>query len=227
MALWSNTTGARNTAIGDFALGNNNGNFNIALGDSAGAYLTTGSNNIAIGNYGEAGEAFTMRIGTAGTHTRAFIAGIRGVTTGVADAIPVLIDSAGQLGTVSSSRRFKEDIHDMGDTTERLLELRPVTFRYKPEVQKGERPLEYGLIAEEVAEVFPDLAVYDEEGKPFTVKYHLMSSMLLNELKKQAQKVADQETENDALKARMSRLESLETELASLKATVQGLVEAR
>src|SRR4029079_19568961 len=119
--------------------------------------------------------------------TRAFIAGIRGVTTANANAIPVLVDSAGQLGTVSSSRRFKKDIADMGDLTERLLELRPVVFHYKQEQSMpddSEVPLEYGLIAEEVAEVFPDLVVYDEEGLPFTVKYHLLSAMLLNEMKK-------------------------------------------
>ncbi len=101
------------------------------------------------------------------------------MTTGNAHAISVLIDSAGRLGTQSSSRRFKKGIRDMGDLTERLLELRPVVFRYKQEqeVESGEVPLEYGLIAEEVAEVFPDLVVYDEEGEPFTVKYYLLSSM--------------------------------------------------
>ena len=109
---------------------------------------------------------------TAGTHTRAFVAGIRGVTTANANAIPVLVDSAGQLGTVSSSRRFKEDIADMGDRTERLLALRPVVFRYRQEQELpngANPPLEYGLIAEEVAEVFPDLVVYDDDGLPFTV----------------------------------------------------------
>ena len=110
------------------------------------------------------------------------------MTTVNANAIPVLIDSAGQLGTVSSSRSVKKDIRDMGDATDRLLELRPVTFRYKQEQtlpSGGEVPPEYGLIAEEVAEVFPDLVVYDEKGQPFTVKYHEMAPMLLNEMKKQ------------------------------------------
>ncbi len=181
-ALDSNTTGDRSTASGYLALrSNTTGDRNIALGYRAGSNLTTGNHNIEIGNTGVAGEASTIRIGNS-DHTRAFVAGIRGVTTGMANAIPVLVDSAGQLGTVSSSRRFKQEIADMGALTERLLELRPVVFRYKPEVQSGERPLEYGLIAEEVAEVFPELVVYDEEGRPFTVKYHLLSSMLLNEL---------------------------------------------
>jgi len=190
-ALEDNTTASNNAACGFEALHNNTtGAGNIALGYQAGYNLTTGNDNIAIGNLGVAGEAGRIRMGTAGTHTRTFIAGIRGVTTGVANAIPVLIDSAGQLGTVSSSRRFKEEIRDMGDTTERLLELRPVVFRYKPEVQEGERPLEYGLIAEEVAEVFPDLVVHDEQGQPFTVKYHLLSTMLLNELKGMHERLA-------------------------------------
>ncbi len=182
-----NTTGSFNTAIGRGALSSNtSGQRNIALGNSAGSSLT-GNDNIAIGNPGVAAESATIRIGTAATHTRAFVAGIRGVTTGVANAIPVLIDSNGQLGTTSSSRRFKKDIADMGNLTERLLELRPVVFHYKQEQRmpgSSETPLEYGLIAEEVADVFPDLVVYDEEGLPFTVKYHLLSAMLLNELKR-------------------------------------------
>ncbi len=183
VALIKNTTGFHNTALGSAALFNNTtGDRNVALGRYAGFNWTTGNDNIAIANTAFAGEGATTRIGTV--QTRAFIAGIRGVTTGVANAIPVLVDSTGQLGTVSSSRRFKEEIRDMGEATERLLELRPVVFRYKPEVQEGERPLEYGLIAEEVAEVFPELVVYDEEGRPFTVKYHLLSSMLLNELQR-------------------------------------------
>ena len=146
-ALYFNTTGSGNTASGYAALRRNTtGSRNIALGRYAGSALTTGNYNIAIGNYGVAGEGSTIRIGAAGTHTRAFIAGIRGVTTGNANAIPVVVDSAGQLGTVSSSRRFKQDMADMGDTSERLLELRPVVFRYKQEqtVPNGEIPLEYG-----------------------------------------------------------------------------------
>jgi len=203
-----NTTGLHNTASGYRALVNNTtGARNTALGSNAGSNLTTGNDNIAIGNSGVAGEGATIRIGTAGTHTRAFTAGIRGVTTVNANAIPVLVDSAGQLGTVSSSRRFKKDIADMGDATERLLELRPVVFRYKQEQELpdgGEVPLEYGLIAEEVAEIFPELVVYGEEGQPFTVKYHLLSSMLLNEMKK--------------MQMELTRLRGLEARLAALEA---------
>ncbi len=229
-ALSSNTTGSFNVAAGGAALTNNTiGRCNIALGDSAGYYLTTGSDNIAIGNLGVAAENNTIHIGTAGTHTRAFIAGIRGIATGVANAIPVLIDSNGQLGTVSSSRRFKEEIADMGDATERLLELRPVVFRYKPEVQSGDRPLEYGLIAEEVAEVFPDLVVYDEEGQPFTVKYHLLSSMLLNELQKLHERFAEQQAQSREQEERLEAQEQaharerdeLQTRLTALEGRLQ------
>jgi hypothetical protein len=217
-ALGVNTSGYNNVAVGRNALDSNTtGNRNIALGESAGGELTTGSNNIMIGNFGVAGESSTIRMGIAGVHTRAFLAGIRGTTTGVANAIPVLIDSSGQLGTTSSSRRFKEEIRDMGDATERLLALRPVTFRYKPEVQAGDRPLEYGLIAEEVAEAFPDLVVYDDDGRPFTVKYHLLSSMLLNELQKLHARLESSLAERARAHDALEQLESLRSEVARLR----------
>jgi hypothetical protein len=219
-ALQYNTTGIRNTAVGNGALYNNEtGNDNIALGADAGSQLILGSDNIALGNVGgAANESATIRIGTAGTQTRAFIAGIRGVTTGNANAIPVLVDSAGQLGTISSSRRFKDEIRDMAELTERLLVLRPVVFRYKTEVPSGERPLEYGLIAEEVAEVFPELVVNDEEGRPFTVKYHLLSSMLLNELRKLHEAGVEHARELEELRSEVTRLRGLETRLAAVEA---------
>ena len=127
------------------------------------------------------------------THTSTFIAGIRGVTTGVADAIPVMVDSAGQLGTVSSSRRFKFDIADMGGASNGLMRLRPVTFRYKQATADGTHPIEYGLIAEEVAEVNRDLVVYEEDGQALTVKYHLLPTMLLNEVQRQQRTIDGQQ----------------------------------
>lgn len=212
-ALNSNTIGGNNTASGVSALlSNTTGSGNIAIGRNAGLN-TTGNDNIAIGNFGVVAENATIRIGTAGTHKQAFVAGIHGVTTANGNAIAVLVDSAGQLGTVSSSRRFKEDIADMGDRTERLLELRPVVFHYKEEQvlpDGSEVPLEYGLIAEEVAEIFPDLVVNDEEGQPFTVKYHLLSAMLLNELQKQASELEAQRTELARLRRLEARLDALE-----------------
>jgi len=228
-ALYNNTTGSSNTAVGASALVyGTTGSRNIAIGASAGSNLTTGSDNVSIANTGVAGEASTIRIGTPGTHTRAFVAGIRGVTTGLANAVTVLVDSSGQLGTVSSSRRFKEDIRDMNEATARLLELRPVRFRYKQEqtLPGGQEvPPEYGLIAEEVAEVFPDLVVYDEDGQPFTVKYHLLSSMLLNELKKLDERsVAESAEQAHAmaelaeLRSEVARLRGLEARLAAVEA---------
>ncbi len=195
LALLNNTTGGSNSAFGFGALiRNTTGSRNVAVGEYAGAIQTTGSDNIYLANIGVTAESNTTRIGSV--QTRAFVAGIRGVTTGAANAIPVLIDSAGQLGTTSSSRSVKNDIRDMGDATDRLLDLRPVTFRYKQQQMLptgGEVPPEYGLIAEEVAEVFPDLVVYDEKGQPFTVKYHEMAPMLLNEMKKQRAIEEDQQ----------------------------------
>jgi hypothetical protein len=205
VALRSNTTGQNNSAFGYGALQyNTTGQGNVAVGNEAGRNQTTGSDNIYLANFGVAAENGRIRIGTSPTHSATFIAGIRGVTTANADAIPVLIDSAGQLGTISSSRTVKKEIRDMGDATARLLELRPVTFRYRQEqTLPGGRevPQEYGLIAEEVAEVFPDLVVYDEKGAPFTVKYHELAPMLLNEMKKQQAEIA-------ALTARLAQLET-------------------
>ncbi len=219
-ALYNNTTGVGNTASGYRALPNNTiGSSNIAIGTLAGFNLTTGSSNIAIGNLGFAGESNTVRIGSG--QTRTFIAGIRGVTTGAANAIAVMIDSNGQLGTVSSSRRFKEDIRSMDNTASRLLELRPVVFRYKPEVQSGERPLEYGLIAEEVAEIFPELVVYDEDGRPETVKYHVLNSMLLNELQKHA---SEKDAEIAGLRSRQA---DMENQLAVLTRRLEGQTGSR
>lgn len=187
-ALFANLSGDYNTAVGAAALFNTEGSRNSALGYRAGVYNSTGSDNIWIGSFGY-DESNTLRIG-GGTGTgefqqkRAFISGIRDVTTGQSDAIPVLIDSDGQLGTASSSQRFKDEIRDMGKASEGLGELRPVTFRYREPFADGSRPLRYGLIAEEVAEVFPELVAYDDEGRPEAVFYRFLTPMLLNELQK-------------------------------------------
>ena len=198
--------GSRNTAVGRQALGTlftGSNDDNIALGYQAGNALTVGSNNVFIGSSGIAGDNDTIRLG--GTHTHTFVAGIRGVTTGVADGIPVLVDSAGQLGTVSSSRRFKFDIADMGDASSGLMRLRPVTFRYKQPTADGSHPLQYGLIAEEVAEVNRDLVVYEPDGQALTVKYNLLPALLLNEVQRQ-QRTIDELTR---------RLEELERRLTT------------
>ena len=116
--------------------------------------------------------------------TRAFISGIRNVQTGVNDAAAVVIDSNGQLGTINSSLRDKEDVADMAAASATVMRLRPVTFRYRQPFAGGGKPLQYGLIAEEVAEVMPSLAVFDAEGQPQTVKYHDLPVLLLNEVQR-------------------------------------------
>lgn len=201
--------GISNTAIGTSALRNNTtGGNNTAIGSRAGFNQTTGSNNIYVDNEGVAAESNTIRIGDS--QTRAFIREIRGVTTGVANAVTVLIDSNGQLGTISSSRRFKEEIRDMAEASSSLLRLRPVTFRYKQHREaEGNRPLEYGLIAEEVANVYPDLVVYSRTGEVETVQYHKLTTMLLNEVQKQHQQLEKQRAENADLRARLARIEQM------------------
>jgi hypothetical protein len=181
-ALWGNT-GESNTAIGYQALRNISGQYNIAVGEWAGSDLTTGHSNIMIGNRGVAGEANTTRLGSPSQY-RTFVSGVRGVITGAADAVNVVIDSNGQLGTISSSRRFKQDIAAMGEASSGLLRLRPVTFRYKQPYSDGSKPIDYGLIAEEVAESYPDLVVKGADGEVETVLYQKLTPMLLNELQK-------------------------------------------
>lgn len=177
-ALGSNTTGSDNTVDGVSALLNNTtGNNNIALGANAGSNLTTGDNNIDIGNFGVAAESNTIRIGTSGTQTRAFMAGIYGT---IVSGTPVKVNSSGQLGVTPSSARFKRDIRNMERASDVLLALRPVTFHYKREIDREGSP-QFGLVAEEVEKVSRDLVIYDAEGKPYTVRYDAVNAMLLNE----------------------------------------------
>jgi hypothetical protein len=200
-ALSSNTTGGINTAVGAFALNHNTvGNSNIALGNNAGLNLTTGDNNIDIGNFGVVGESSTIRLGNE-FQSRTFIAAIRGVTTDVADAVNVVIDSNGQLGTISSSRRFKKEIKPMDQASKVILALKPVTFHYNSDTKDTPQ---FGLIAEEVAEVNPDLVARDKNGEIYTVRYDAVNAMLLNEFLKEHKKV-----------------EELEGAVASLAATVK------
>ncbi len=205
-ALAGNFSGSYNTAVGGGALKNATGFSNTALGSGAGLNLTTGNNNIMIGHPGLAGEASTIRMGVPGDQTRTFIAGIRGATTGQDDAVIVVIDSKGQLGTASSSIRFKEDVHDLGSLSDRVLELRPVAFRYKKPFANGKKPLHYGLIAEEVERVFPELVAYGKDGKPETVKYQDLPTLLLNELEKEHRKVEGEEREITALRREVAEL---------------------
>jgi hypothetical protein len=198
-ALLFNTTGSNNTASGAYALfTNTTGNNNIAIGYIAGSSLTNGNNNIYLGNVGTATESGTMRLG--GSQTQTFIAGIAGVPV---SGSPVLITSQGQLGIQASSLRYKHDIEPMGARSHALLKLRPVTFRYKQDAQ-GER--QYGLIAEEVAKVYPELVTRGPTGDVETVRYHEVIPMLLNEVQHQQRQLAAQAQELAALKAQNIRL---------------------
>src|SRR5678815_2976943 len=162
-AVYQNTTGNNNTGYGYSALVNNTtGNDNIALGNFAGSNLTTGDNNIDIGNQGVAGEANTIRIGTLRTQTATYLAGVMGRTS--PRGTPVFINANGQLGTVTSSARFKDGIKAMDKASEAIFALKPVTFQYKKEVDPEAIP-QFGLGAEQVEKVIPDLVVRDGEGK--------------------------------------------------------------
>jgi len=225
-ALYSNTTGNFNTAAGYSALeGNTTGSGNTASGSSALANNTTGNNNIAVGNQAaltvSAGNSNNIHIGTEGasadngairiggntalgdpaTQTQFFASGISGTATGLGGALAVVVDANGQLGTVSSSRRYKEDIEDMGDASSGLMELRPVTFRYRRPYSDGSKPLDYGLIAEEVEEVYPDLVAKNAAGQIESVQYRKLIPMLLNELQKENAELTE-------LRERLARLES-------------------
>ena len=190
-SLPSNTTGTNNTADGHFALRKNTtGSFNIALGDDAGSSLTTGSNNIDIGNSGMAGDNNKIRIGTTGTQTATFIAGISGVT--VPAGVGVIVGTDGKLGTVVSSERFKDSIKPMNKASEAILALKPVTFRYKHELDP-EGIAQFGLVAEDVEKVDPALVARDAEGRVCSVRYEAVNVMLLNEFLKEHHKVREQE----------------------------------
>ena len=208
--LYQNTTGNNNTTGGYNALLNNTtGNENIALGNFAGSNLTTGDNNIDIGNQGVAAEANTIRIGTAGTQTRTFVAGISGAgVMGVA----VKVNAAGQLGVGVSSERFKEEIKPMDKASETIFALKPVSFRYKKDIDSKRTP-QFGLVAEDVAKVNPNLVVRDANGKVYTVRYEAVNAMLLNEFLKEHRKVEKLEAAftvvNDRLKEQEAKIENV------------------
>jgi uncharacterized coiled-coil protein SlyX len=210
-AVYQNTTGNNNTGHGYSALLNNTtGVGNIALGSFAGSNLTTGDNNIDIGNLGVADEANTIRIGTHGTQTKTFIAGITGAAvTGVA----VKVNAAGQIGTPPSSRRFKTEIKPMDKASEAILALKPVTFHYKKEIDPQGSP-EFGLVAEDVEKVNPDLVARDAEGKVYTVRYDAVNAMLLNEFLKEHRTVQE-------LKSTATTQEAIITQLKSTVAQQQ------
>ena len=223
-ALAANTTGSNNTAVGYQALANSAGSNNIGVGYQAGfnAGGGNGSNNIHVGSQGAASDNATIRIGTPSVQTSFYVAGVRGVTTANNDAIPVVIDSNGQLGTVSSSRRFKEDIQDMGEASSGLLRLHPVMFRYQKAFADGSKPIQYGLIAEEVAEVYPDLVAHSADGQIETVKYQVLDSMLLNEVQRQHAEIV---TQTDQIRELERQVKDQQERMAKLEAALANSVQ--
>jgi hypothetical protein len=222
-ALLKNDTGDQNTANGVSALFNNTtGNNNTAVGYFAGLNQTTGGNNVYIGN---------QMIGVAGESNACYIKSIFGQTT--ASGVPVLINSNSKLGTTTSSKRFKEEIKPMAKSSEALFALNPVTFRYKKEIDPTATP-QFGLVAEDVEKVNPDLVVRDQEGKPYSVRYDQVNAMLLNEFLKEHHKVqelaandAEQQREIKALiatvKEQAAQIQKVSAQLAAASPSRGGL----
>jgi len=232
-AGYINTTGSANLFEGSQAGSSNNaGNDNVYLGPSAGQMNSNGSYNVYLGalaGFTISSESNTMRLGStlAGGSAIAntYIAGITGVQ--VSNGVGVVVDSNGHVGVAaSSSRRFKDDIRPMGDTTDGLFKLRPVTFFYKRDFEPGSRRLlQYGLVAEELAEVYPELVTYDAEGRPNAIKYQYFTPMLLNELQKQHKVITQQqsviEAQEDRAQTQDRRIADLEKRLARMEALLE------
>jgi hypothetical protein len=216
-ALYSNTTGLSNVAFGFNALfGLSSGNYNIAVGQSAGISLTSGSYNIYIGNPGVASESNTIRIGDS-NQSAAYLAGISGQTSTA--GVAVYVESSGKLGTITSSRRYKQQVAEMSEESDVLMKLRPVSFYYRPDLDETQLR-QYGLVAEEVAEVAPGLVAYDQEGAPQTVRYHFVNAMLLNEVQRQRRQLEAQDAEMRELRTQESKIQYLEARLAKLEAAL-------
>ncbi len=198
------------------------GTGDIAIGMNAGVNLLRGTNDIYIGNPGVATEDGAIRIGELNNHRTTYIAGI--FTSSVSSGAPVQIDSQGQLGVVLSSGRYKEDIHDMLDASSNIMHLRPVTFRYKIPTDDGNKPLQYGLIAEEVAQIYPDLVVYSKDGRAETVQYQKLDVLLLNELQKQQRTIQDQANQ---LKGQANRITALESLVRSFAKAHSGSIRQK
>ena len=212
-ALFSNLTGNDNTAVGGGSLNDTTGNDNTALGFQAGISATTGSNNVYIGS---------GMSGVAGESNACYIASIFGQTS--TNGVPVFINSNNKLGTATSSKRFKEEIKPMDNTSEALFSLKPVSFRYKKEIDP-ERKGQLGLVAEDVEKVNPDLVVRDKEGKPYTVRYDQVNAMLLNEFLKEHRTVQEQGATITELKKEIESLTSTVKEQAAQIQKVGAQIE--
>lgn len=200
-ALYLNTSGNANTALGLEALySNSSGSNNIAVGAGAGYELTTGTGNIDIGNIGVAGESGTVRIGTLSVQKDVYIAGIN---TAPVTGSAVYVTSTGQLGVLESSERYKTAIAPMGSTTSKLRQLRPVTFHFKSDPRSIRQ---YGLIAEEVSRVYPELVLRDESGRTQGIRYEEFAPILLKELQLQQQRITIQAAQLHELKQQLAQM---------------------
>jgi hypothetical protein len=210
--LYQNTSGNFNNAVGYLALFNNTtGSYNVAIGQYAGYYQTSGSNDIYIANQGLPAESGVIRIGAPSTQSKAFLAGISGTTiTGAA----VYVTSSGQLGVLASSERYKTAIQPISVTSDKLQQLRPVSFHLKSEPTGA---VQYGLIAEEVDKVYPELVIRDETGKIQGVRYDELAPMLLNEMQQQRAQMTQR------IDSQATRIASLEQQLAGIQAALVKL----
>ena len=213
----SGDVGNNNTAIGAFALNTTTGDNNIALGFSAGSNIVAGNDNIDIANRGVVGESRTIRIGNT-AQTKTFIAGISGQAV---NGSPVYVNAVGQLGVLPSSERFKEQIKPMDNASEPILGVEPVTFHYKKEIDL-DAVSQFGLVAEKLASVSPDLVERDDQGKPYTVRYDAVNAMLLNEFLKEHRRVQDLECALDELSTRLKE-QGLQVQKMSEQLAAAGL----
>ena len=234
-ALISNVTGESNTAIGQQVMQSNiSGSNNTAVGDQALTYNTNGSHNIAVGdgagvNVMTADRVICIGAGGADTSNSCYIGQIFNATC--IGGSGVFIDANNKLGTITSSRRFKDEIKPMGKASEALLALTPVTFHYKKEIDPTGIS-QFGLVAEEVEKVDPDLVVRDKEGKAYSVRYDQVNAMLLNEFLKEHRRVEGQQAEIDHQDMRISQLKSMlaqqqkkfESKLAQQEQQISALV---
>lgn len=202
-ALQENTTGSGNVAVGQHAIWQNTtGSENVAIGPGAGAPLVTGSNNVylASDNVGTAAESNTIRIGSPATQSAAFLAGVSGTNLGAQPQ--VVVNGEGRLGVNASSRRFKTDIRPLKSELDRLMELRPISFRYRHGDVRGPNPVQYGLLAEQVAKIYPNLVARGGDGRPYTVLYQELPALLLGQVQRQQRQIAQ-------LRERLDRLARL------------------
>ena len=218
-ALYTNKDGGFNTAVGTGALQKSaNGKYNVALGWQAGNALSAGSHNIDIGNQGEAADNNMIRIGTQGTQTKTFLAGVYNVPL---SGSAVVVTSTGQLGVSSaSSERFKTAIVPMGSHTAKLGDLRPVTFHLRSDPAG---PVQYGLIAEEVARVYPELVIHGERGRIDGVRYDELAPMLLNVVQRQAAEIQELKRAAAHSHAQDDEIRQLKRTQAEMQAALQRM----